>query len=103
MNVYCITQKFDDKVVAGKLFEATTDGDALRAISMSFRDVEPSLRPIMQSSSLCRVGSFDEDSIKLAAEKKPVIVKADLSVLVHPGIVVKESITARFFNKFQNG
>ena len=81
MNVYCISQKFGDKIVAGKLFEASSDGDAVRSISISFRAVDPSLRDIMRSASLVRVGSFNEESLKLVAERKPVLVRQDLSVL----------------------
>lgn len=81
MNVYCISQKFGDKIVAGKLFEASSDGDAVRSISISFRSVDPSLRDIMRSASLVRVGSFDEETLKLVPERKPVCVRQDLSVL----------------------
>lgn len=81
MNVYCISQKFGDKVVAGKLFEASSDGDAVRSISISFRAVDSSLRDIMRSASLVRLGTFDEEKLKLVAERKPVLVRQDLSVL----------------------
>lgn len=81
MNVYVIVQNFAGQNVAGKLFEASSDGDAVRSIATSFRGLDPKLKDIFASASLVRLASFDEENLILKPERKPAVIRSNLTSL----------------------